>query len=337
VNIQEEFEAGLGLQPQPQAAKPMRVLAAEDNPVFQSMLRTMLTKWGYQAVIARDGLEAWDALRDEDPPRLAILDWMMPGLDGVEVCRRVRGTDREPYIYILLLTARTDAQDLIDGMEAGADDYLTKPFNAQELRVRLRAGCRILALQEQLLHTREALRDQATHDGLTKLLNRGAILEVLRTEIARAERERHPLSVLMLDLDRFKSINDVHGHLIGDMVLREAAQRMRAAGRRYDSVGRYGGEEFLVVLPGCGLDDARSQAERLRETIAGTPFASDSQPLRVTISVGVSCAHDHDADILIREADEALYRAKSLGRNRVECSRAVVPEYEDGVPAGVVD
>lgn len=337
MNIQEEFEAGLGLQPQPQAAKPMRVLAAEDNPVFQSMLRTMLTKWGYQAVIARDGLEAWDALRDEDPPRLAILDWMMPGLDGVEVCRRVRGTDREPYIYILLLTARTDAQDLIDGMEAGADDYLTKPFNAQELRVRLRAGCRILDLQEQLLHTREALRDQATHDGLTKLLNRGAILEVLRTEIARAERERHPLSVLMLDLDRFKSINDVHGHLIGDMVLREAAQRMRAAGRRYDSVGRYGGEEFLVVLPGCGLDDARSQAERLRETIAATPFASDSQPLRVTISVGVSCAHDHDADILIREADEALYRAKSLGRNRVECSRAAVPEYEDGVPAGVVD
>ncbi|HXB71194.1 MAG TPA: diguanylate cyclase [Candidatus Acidoferrales bacterium] len=335
MNKQVNLEAGPGPQPKDRAAKPMRVLAAEDNPVFQSMLRTMLTKWGYDAVIARDGVEAWNVLQGEDAPRLAILDWMMPGIDGVEVCRRVRVADREPYIYILLLTARTDSQDLVDGMEAGADDYLTKPFNAHELRVRLRAGCRILDLQQQLLHAREALREQATHDGLTKLLNRSAILEVLRNEIARAGREHQPLSLLMLDLDRFKNINDTYGHQDGDAVLREAALRMRTAGRRYDSVGRYGGEEFLVVLPGCDLADARSQAERLREAIAGTPFGSGSQPLQVTMSVGVSCARDHDADTLIREADEALYRAKAQGRNCVEWSRAGAAECETRVPVEV--
>jgi two-component system, cell cycle response regulator len=322
---------------EPQAVKPMRVLAAEDNPVFQSMLRSMLTKWGYTAMIARDGLEAWNVLQGKDAPRLAILDWMMPGMDGVEVCRRVRGADREPYVYILLLTARSDSQDVIDGMEAGADDYLTKPFNAPELRVRLRAGCRILDLQEQLLHAREALRDQATHDCLTKLLSRAAIMDVLQNEIARAEREHYPLSLLMLDLDRFKNINDAYGHLNGDAVLREAARRLRTAGRRYDSVGRYGGEEFLVVLPGCNLADACSQAERLRETIAGAPFGSDARPLRVTMSVGVSCAHDHDADTLIREADEALYRAKSLGRNRVEFSLGDALDRAARDPVGVLD
>ena len=329
------FEAGPGPKPEPLAAKPMRVLVADDNLVSQSMLRSLLTKWGYDVVIARDGLEAWDVLQGGDAPRLAILDWMMPGIDGVEVCRRVRAADREPYVYILLLTGRSNSGDLIEGMDAGADDYLTKPFVSQELRVRLRAGCRILNLQEQLLHAREALRDQATHDGLTKLLNRSAIMEVLRNEIARAEREHLPLSLLMLDLDRFKNINDTYGHLCGDAVLREVAQRMRATGRRYDSVGRYGGEEFLVVLPGCYLADACSQAERLRESLASTPFIAGSQRLRVTISAGASCAHDYEADTLIREADEALYRAKAHGRNRVECSRAgAAPGIAPGTAPG---
>lgn len=335
MNKQDIHEEGLGPQPQPPTAKPMRVLVAEDNPVFQSMLRAMLTKWGYSVVVARDGLAAWSALQGEDAPRLAILDWMMPELDGVEVCRRVRNTGREPYIYVLLLTARTDSQDLVDGMEAGADDYLTKPFNAHELRVRLRAGCRILDLQEQLLHAREALRDQATHDGLTKVLNRSAIMDVLRNEIARAERDHQPLSLLMLDLDRFKSINDTYGHQMGDAALREAALRMRTACRRYDSVGRYGGEEFLMVLPGCDLADACSQAERLREAIAASSFSCGSESLQVTISVGVSSAHDHHADTMIREADEALYRAKSQGRNRVEHSGTATGR-DPQVLAGVV-
>jgi len=299
----------------------MKVLAAEDNPVFQSMLRTMLTKWGYDAVISRDGNEAWDLLQGDETPRMAILDWMMPGMDGVELCRRIRAAAREPYIYIILLTARTDAQDLVEGMEAGADDYLTKPFNAHELRVRLRAGRRILDLQEELLLAREALRLQATHDSLTGLLNRASILETLQNELSRAGRDQEPVALLLVDLDRFKLVNDTRGHLAGDSVLREASQRMKSAVRRYDSLGRYGGEEFLVVLPGCSGPAASQQAERLREAMARHLFVVGKEMVPVTCSIGVSWRNAptvRDADQLIREADLALYRAKDRGRNCVE-------------------
>jgi two-component system, cell cycle response regulator len=299
-----------------------RVLAAEDNPVFQSMLRSMLTKWGYDPVIARDGAEAWRILNAEDAPRLAILDWMMPGMDGVEVCRRVRAAGREPYIYILLLTARTESQDLVEGMEAGADDYLTKPFVAHELRVRLRAGKRLLDLQSELMGAREALRIQATHDNLTGIANRGSILDSLQTELSRASRERKPVAVLMADADRFKQINDTRGHQAGDAVLREIAHRMKSVMRNYDAVGRYGGEEFLVVLPGCDGDGAFAQAERIREAIGVEPYRAQGEVFGITCSLGFSwreMASPQDADALIREADLALYRAKANGRDRVEC------------------
>ena len=304
------------------AGRHTRVLAAEDNPVFQSMLRSMLTKWGYDPIIARDGAEAWRVLAAEDAPRLAILDWMMPGIDGVEICRRVRAAGREPYIYILLLTARTESQDLVEGMEAGADDYLTKPFVAHELRVRLRAGQRILDLQSELMAAREALRMQATHDNLTGIANRGAILDSLRTELSRASRDRRPVAVLMADVDRFKQINDTRGHQAGDEVLREAAHRMKSAMRNYDAVGRYGGEEFLMVLPGCDGDGALAQAERICDVIGGEPFRATGSVFGVTCSLGVSwrdLASPEDADMLIREADLAMYNAKAGGRNRVEC------------------
>jgi diguanylate cyclase (GGDEF)-like protein len=299
------------------AQNSMRVLAAEDNPVFQSMLRNMLTRWGYEAVLARDGTEAWNILQSPNAPRLAVLDWMMPGMDGVEICRRIRSANREPYIYILLLTARTESQDLIEGMDAGADDYLTKPFNAHELRVRIRAGRRILDLQEELLQAREALREQATHDGLTGLLNRCSIMMKLDDELSRSARNGSFVSVLMVDLDRFKSVNDTYGHLIGDAVLREAASRLRSASRRYDSVGRYGGEEFLVVLPGAEAPAARIQAERLREAIACTPFRGEARALSMSCSIGLACSSHCAPEVLIREADDALYQAKMRGRNRV--------------------
>src|ERR1019366_5104646 len=291
----------------PPTAPPMRVLAAEDNPVFQSMLKTMLTKWGYQPVIARSGTEAWRGLESEDAPRLAVLDWMMPGMDGVEICRRVRSANREPYIYILLLTARTDSQDLIEGMDAGADDYLTKPFNAHELRVRLNAGRRILNLQAQLLKAREALREQATHDGLTGLLNRSRILETLDDEISRAARTGQPVSVVMADLDGLKAINDCHGHLAGAAVLREAAPRLKSSARRYDSVGRYGGEEFLILPPGRHDTAPAAQAERMRVAIGATPILTPSQPLAITASLGVSCSSSCPPETLVRQADDALY------------------------------
>ena len=302
------------------AEHPLKVLAAEDNPVVQSMLSSMLSHWGYQPVMACDGNEAWQALQDPNGPRLAILDWMMPGLNGVDICRGVRAAGQEPYVYILLLTARTDSRDLVEAMEAGADDYVTKPFQAHELRARLRAGRRIIELQEELLAAREALREQATHDGLTGLLNRCSILEMLHKELARTNREGQPLSLLMVDIDRFKLVNDTHGHLAGDAVLRESARRMTTAVRSYDSVGRYGGEEFLIVLPGCEGSSARLQAERIRETIAASGFANGSQYLQITCSIGVAsraCPACEDADPLLREADLALYKAKGTGRNRV--------------------
>jgi two-component system cell cycle response regulator len=306
----------------------MKILAAEDNPVFQTTLRTILTKWGYEVILAKDGDEAWSALQADCGPRLAILDWMMPGLDGPEVCRRLRAANREPYVYVLLLTARAESQDLVEGMEAGADDYLTKPLRVPELRARLRAGRRIVDLQEELMLAREALRQQATHDGLTGLLNRSAILEVLHNEVARAQRENQILSILMVDLDHFKQVNDEFGHLAGDAVLREASSRMRAVVRRYDSVGRYGGEEFLVVLPGCDSVAAAAQAERLCLALSAAPFVFGNGTCSLTGSVGYVCSTDVPAghpvcwlevptsESLIRLADAALYDAKNRGRNR---------------------
>ncbi len=303
----------------------MRVLAAEDNPVFQSMLKAMLGKWGYEAIIAPDGNEAMRLLSRDDPPRMAILDWMMPGMDGVEVCRCIRGVRREPYIYMLLLTARNESQDLVEGMDAGADDYLTKPFVAHELRARLRAGRRILDLQAELVAAREALRIQATYDGLTGVLNRGSVLDALNQDLARAGRESGPVAVLLTDIDHFKKVNDTHGHQAGDAVLQETAHRMKSAIRAYDSMGRYGGEEFLIVLPGCDGEDAVHQAERIREAIAGPSYSYGGAVFTSTCSVGVSwrsCASSDDAAELIREADLALYRAKAAGRNRVEAFAA---------------
>ncbi|HEY1337611.1 MAG TPA: diguanylate cyclase [Bryobacteraceae bacterium] len=317
---QSEVMAQVKAAPADSVVQPLKVLAAEDNPVFRSLLSGMLSRWGYDTVVAGDGEEAWRILDSPNGPRLAILDWMMPGVDGVDLCRRLRAVGREPYVYVLLLTARTESEDLIEAMEAGADDYLTKPLKAHELRARLRAGRRILELQEQLLQTREALRQQATHDALTGLLNRASILDHLQCELGRARRDGRPVAVLMADLDRFKDINDTHGHLAGDAVLRDAAARMKSAIRCYDAIGRYGGEEFLIVLPGCDAASAAAQAERLRESLACSPFGGADVPLNITCSIGISwrsVPESDDPDVLVREADGALYQAKDHGRNQV--------------------
>src|SRR5260370_11810696 len=211
-------------------------------------------------------------LQQENAPPLAILDWMMPGMTGPEVCRLVRTQAREPYTYILLLTSKSLKEDLIEGMESGADDYIIKPFDQHELKVRLRAGTRLVDLQAQLLSAREALREQATRDSLTRLWNRSSIIEIMQRELARGLRENTSLGVIMLHLDHFKTINDTHGHVAGDAVLREAARRMQTCIRPYDSIGRYGGEEFLVVVPGGSEQCIGSKGEILRESLSNEPL-----------------------------------------------------------------
>jgi diguanylate cyclase (GGDEF)-like protein len=280
-----------------------------------------LRKWGYEVTVACDGAEALQILEREDAPALIILDWMMPGMTGLEVCQRIRQRGSEPYIYILLLTSKSQKEDLIEGMDAGADDYITKPFDQNELQVRLRAGTRLVDLQAQLLSAREALREQATRDSLTHLWNRSSIIEALTRELARSERELSPVGVVIVDLDHFKHINDNHGHPAGDAVLREAARRMQSSVRQYDSIGRYGGEEFLILLPRCGEAESYSQAERLRKQLAQTEICFNDTSLRITASFGVTAAipgQPWTAEGLIRKADEALYVAKNSGRNRVE-------------------
>lgn len=297
----------------------MKVLIADDNAMSRLTLRSQLKKWGYEVVEAVDGDAAWAILSRPDSPRLAILDWMMPGLDGVELCRRVRAQGQEPYLYAILLTGREGRDDVVAGLEAGADDYVTKPFDAQELRVRVRAGERICALQEELVAARERLRHEATHDRLTGAWNRAAILDTFERERARLGRAGAPLSIAMIDFDHFKRINDNYGHGAGDAVLREGAARAaRAIGAR-DTVGRYGGEEFLVVMPECESSMAVAACERIRASVAAEPIVAADQSVRVTVSIGVaSWSGAGDISTLIDRADAALYRAKRSGRDRVE-------------------
>jgi diguanylate cyclase (GGDEF)-like protein len=302
----------------------LRILIAEDDPVSRRLLEVTLRKWGYEVVSCPDGATAWQALQRPDSPALAILDWMMPGMDGLQVCREVRQRAAEPYVYILLLTARSQKTDIITGLEAGADDYLTKPFDANELRMRLRAGRRILDLQTELIFVREALREKATRDSLTRLWNRAAIYEILHRELDRASRTHIPLSIILIDIDYFKRINDTYGHLAGDAVLRETARCMQTVVRPYDGIGRYGGEEFLLVLPECDASGAVALAERMRTTIAEETIVLAEGMIRITVSLGVATSGmAQEPEALIGAADTALYRAKHAGRNRVELATAV--------------
>jgi diguanylate cyclase (GGDEF)-like protein len=299
----------------------MKVLIADDEPVSRRLLASSLERWGYEVVVAADGLEALELLQLPDAPNLVVLDWLMPGMDGVELCREIRRQKEEPYTYIILLTAKRTQADIVEGLENGADDYLTKPFHAQELKVRLQTGKRILCLMEQLLQARAALRELAMHDGLTDLWNRAAILESLDAELDRARRQGASLGLVMFDLDHFKAINDTYGHLAGDEVLRAAAKAIRDTLRPYDSVGRYGGEEFLLILPGCDERNAVCHAERLRLVLSELHVPATRDEIRVTASFGVAVAGpgaEADASGLIQAADSALYRAKRAGRNRVE-------------------
>ena len=292
----------------------MKILIADDDPCSLLYLRSALEDWGYEVVTAANGATANALLQQIDAPRLAILDWMMPGMDGTDICRALRNIPGNHYTYIIMLTARTEVEFIVEAMNAGADDFLSKPFNMEELQVRLRAGTRIVDLQEEL-------RQKATFDALTGVYNRGAIIDIFDREVARHQRDKNPLAVVFADVDHFKKINDRYGHLAGDTVLCEVTRRMAGALRSYDSIGRYGGEEILVILPACSLDAAAEVAERIRSKISATAIETEFGNIATAISIGVTMlAPDEEISgrNLLQRADEALYRAKNNGRNRVE-------------------
>jgi diguanylate cyclase (GGDEF)-like protein len=303
----------------------VHVLVAEDDASSRFRLETALRAWGYHVTSVADGRQAIAALALADGPSLAVLDWSMPEANGLEVCQAIRSDPGGRYFYAILLTSHDRDEDVIAGFDAGADDYVTKPFNTKELRARIRSGARIVQLQRQLVAAHEELREKAMHDPLTALLTRGAFFEISDHEFARARRSRTPLSIVMADIDRFKSINDRFGHPGGDEVLREVARRLLVTFRKEDAVGRYGGEEFVALAVGCEGADAIGLAERFRQAVEREPFAIGAEWLDVTTSVGVVTGTAADGmQELVRAADEALYCAKSSGRNRVVSAKAQV-------------
>jgi two-component system cell cycle response regulator len=293
----------------------VKILLVDDSKMDRLRVSECLEESGFEYVAADNGTDAWEILQAPDAPTFALLDWVMPGIDGIELCRRIRTLGSNgTYIYTVMLTAKDRKQNLLTAMDAGADDYLAKPVDPCELRARILAGKRILDLQQ-------CLRFSATHDFLTNLLSRAEILASLERELVRTQREGRPAGVIMADVDGFKQINDTLGHPAGDAVLAEVARRLKSDLRLYDVAGRYGGEEFILVLPGCDLRTATRRADEIRRLVARDPIATPAGSVSVSVSMGVTAAHgdsDSTLETLLQNADAALYRAKKAGRNRVD-------------------
>ena len=293
----------------------MKILLVEDDPVSRRLLETFLDKWGYEVEVTCDGSEAWELIQEPNSPSLVISDWMMPDMDGLELCRKIREMDKSDYIYFIILTSKDRKEDVVKGLEAGADDYLVKPFNKEELKYRVKIGERIIALEHRI-------RQLAATDPLTGILNRRAFIERMEDEIYRAYRQTAPMCLILADIDHFKNINDSYGHQVGDIVLKRFADILSSSSRQYDFVGRYGGEEFVVCLAGVGLPRARSVAERLCKRVQEMKISipGNTSSIQITASFGISCLQlgsIENVDSLTRRADEAMYRAKREGRNRV--------------------
>jgi two-component system cell cycle response regulator len=305
----------------------MRILVVEDSATERHQIRSYLEDLGLDLTVAENGTDAWEVLRGPDAPTLVLLDWMLPGIDGIELCRRIRTLGSNgTYIYTVMLTAKDRKKNLLTAMEAGADDYLAKPVDLSELKARILVGKRILDLQQ-------SLRFAATHDFLTGLLNRAEILASLERELSRSQREDKPAGIILADLDHFKEINDGLGHSAGDVVLKEVARRLKSDLRIYDVVGRYGGEEFLLVLPNCDLRTATRRADDIRRLVAEGGIATPSGALAITVSMGVAVTNstpDLTVESLLQQADGALYRAKRAGRNCVQAFSLAV--QHTGIP-----
>ena len=334
--IERRSEAAAPVPEEPPKESPasLRILVVDDEPTSLHLVRALLERAGHQVVTAKNGHEAL-ALALADPPQMVVTDWMMPGMDGVELCKRLRSTEAGRDLYILILTGQNEEQRIVEAFEAGADDHVPKPFNPKLLAARIRPGIRVIKLTEelkaenrkkedanrQLAIEKRRFKQASWTDSLTKLRNRRYAMERLEKEWATSKRSHLPLSVILLDIDKFKDVNDTYGHDVGDEVLRSTAHAVQRVLRTSDTCTRMGGEEFLVICPGTPLDGAMQLADRIRLAVEGNevPLPAFTQR-RVTISLGVSCNAVRGCDtidVLLKTADEGVYLAKRLGRNRV--------------------
>ena len=321
----------------------MQVLVVDDDPIWRHKIKSYLKLLDYDVLEASDGTTAWELIK-HGPIRLVVTDWTMPEMEGTELIRRIRSSDQHSYTYIIILTGREGKDDLVAGLEAGADDFIVKPVDASELRARVAIGQRIIDLESRLNASMARLEILASHDYLTGLLNRRALYSRLKEEIQRAARGVSPVSIAWLDIDHFKKVNDEYGHLVGDEALIHLARIIEQDSRGYDWAARWGGEEFLLVLPGNSMRDAKAVAERVCTRVATSQIRIENgKTMKITVSVGVASTENgdtHSLDDLLQRADAALFEAKRHGRNRVhveELNSPLATQAEDGSSEQVND
>jgi diguanylate cyclase (GGDEF)-like protein len=293
------------------------ILIIEDDKDSRELLKIYLTKWGYNVFSSFTGNNVTETIQKENI-QFALIDWVLNESSGIEICKLIRKEFTDRYIYIIIITGKKTKDDVIEALSEGADDYLMKPFNFEELKVRLKSGERVIRHHNLLKNSYEVLYKESRLDPLTRIFNRKTILEKLYNEFERAVRAGDELSVIMCDIDLFKKINDTYGHLTGDAVLKEIGKILNMSLRKYDSAGRYGGEEFLLILPHTNISTAESVAVRIKETLNQSPLKIDNFSVKVTMSFGISCSCGiKEMSKLIENADRALYSAKNSGRNNI--------------------
>jgi two-component system cell cycle response regulator len=302
----------------------MRALIADDDPITRAILVKALKPWNMEVTVAADGTEAWNALSSGQPPELAIVDWMMPGMDGIELCRRVREYPALAGIYVILLTGRGSRLDLVAGLDSGADDYMVKPIDTEELRARVQVGIRVANLQGRLAERVNELQGARDHlarlvstDALTNLYSRRWWFELAATEFSRGRRYDRAFSVMVIDLDFFKQVNDTFGHDAGDRLLRAFADMLQVECRQSDILGRLGGEEFAILVPETPVGAAETIAGRIREACRNLKVTTPAGDVSCSCSIGISQvqADDDDIDDVLKRSDAALYEAKRSGRD----------------------
>lgn len=308
----------------------MKILVADDRPATRFALRKKIQSWGFDVVEAADGNTALEILQGDDPPRIAILDWMMPGIDGVDICRKLHEDKKGAFIYTILLTSKNEREDLVFALESGAHNFQTKPFSPEELHAHVNVGCRLVVADDKLKEYAAEMERLATLDFLTGVFNRRYFMEYGDKEVTRAQRYMRELAVLMIDVDHFKAINDTYGHSAGDEVLKSVAGHCEDILRDHDVFGRIGGEEFGVVLPETSLDAAVIVAQRLRDEINNLKICYEGQEIKVTCSIGVaeSCEADKLIEDALKRADTAMYEAKEAGRDQVRVFQSQQPPTE---------